>query len=99
MPTITDSSARMRNYVAGGWVESSADAIPVLNPATGEEIARTPLSSGAEVAAAVGAASRAFPAWRRTPVTDRVQFLFRLKAQLEQHFDEIARTITIECGK
>lgn len=89
----------MRNYVGGGWVESSADAIPVLNPATGEEVARTPLSSPAEVAAAIGAARAAFPAWRRTPVTDRVQFLFKLKALLEQHFDEIARTITVECGK
>ncbi len=33
------------------------------------------------------------------PVTDRVQFLFKLKAQLERHFDEISRTITLECGK
>ena len=43
--------------------------------------------------------SRAFPAWRRTPVTDRVQFLFKLKALLERHFDDISRTITLECGK
>ena len=93
-------SAQMRNYVRGEWLQSSAaDVFTVTNPATGEDIGRTPLSTGAEAAAAIDAASRAFPAWRRTPVTDRVQYLFKLKAQLEQHFDEISRTITIECGK
>jgi malonate-semialdehyde dehydrogenase (acetylating)/methylmalonate-semialdehyde dehydrogenase len=104
MPTIaTGGSARqttMRNYVGGTWVASSAaDALHVLNPATGEPLAATPLSTPAEVAQAVDAASRAYPAWRRTPVTDRVQFLFKLKERLEKNFDEISRTITQECGK
>jgi malonate-semialdehyde dehydrogenase (acetylating)/methylmalonate-semialdehyde dehydrogenase len=57
------------------------------------------LSPVAEVDLAVRAAARAFPEWRRVPVTDRVQFLFRLKPALEAHFEELARTITIECGK
>ena len=78
----------MRNYVRGEWLQSSAsDAFTVTNPATGEDIARTPLSTAAEAAAAIDAASRAFPAWRRTPVADRVQYLFKLKDQLERHFD------------
>jgi malonate-semialdehyde dehydrogenase (acetylating)/methylmalonate-semialdehyde dehydrogenase len=100
MPIAHDSSALMRNYVGGTWVASSAaDALHVLNPATGEPLATTPLSTPSEVAQAVDAASRAFPAWRRTPVTDRVQFLFKLKDRLERNFDEISRTITQECGK
>ena len=74
----------MRNYVNGDWVASSAaDSLPVLNPATGEELGTTPLSTATDVGQAVDAASRAFPAWRRMPVTDRVQFLFKLKALLE----------------
>ena len=90
----------MRNYVGGEWVASTAaDSLPVLNPATGEQIGTTPLSTVADVSKAIDAASRAFPAWRRTPVTDRVQFLFKLKTLLEQHFDDISRTITLECGK
>ena len=97
---MSGSGVRMRNYVSGGWVESSAaDAFPVINPATGEEVGRTPLSTAADTGRAVDAAKRAFPSWRRMPVNDRVQYLFKLKAQLEQHFDEISRTITIECGK
>ncbi len=90
----------MLNYIEGTWRESAAtERIPVINPATAEELDRTPLSPASEVDQAVMAAARAFPAWRRTPVTDRVQFLFKLKGLLESHFDDISRTITSECGK
>ena len=54
----------------------------MLNPATGEELGRTPLSSAAEVDAAARAAQAAFPGWRRVLVTERVQYLFRLKGLL-----------------
>jgi len=71
----------------------------VINPATGEVIARTPLSSAAEVGDAVKAAADAYPAWRRTPPEDRIQYLFKLKALLEEHIDELGRIITQENGK
>jgi malonate-semialdehyde dehydrogenase (acetylating)/methylmalonate-semialdehyde dehydrogenase len=74
----------IHNYVEGQWLRSgAATMLPVLNPATAEELGRTPLSGGAEVEAAAQAASRAFPAWRRVPVVDRVQYLFKLKALLD----------------
>jgi malonate-semialdehyde dehydrogenase (acetylating) / methylmalonate-semialdehyde dehydrogenase len=93
MSIVTGGSTLMRNYVNGDWVASSAaDSVPVLNPATGDQLGTTPLSTASDVAQAVDAASRAFPAWRRVPVIDRVQFLFKLKEQLERHFDEISRT-------
>ena len=47
----------------------------------------------------MSAAAAAFPGWRRTPPTERIQFLFTLKGLLERHFDELAATITRECGK
>jgi malonate-semialdehyde dehydrogenase (acetylating) / methylmalonate-semialdehyde dehydrogenase len=88
------------NYIEGQWRESaSTETLPVINPATGEELGRTPLSPAAEIDAAAQAAARAFPQWRRVPVTDRVQFLFRLKMLLEEHFEDLARTITMEAGK
>ena len=94
------SAARLLNYIGGSWVESQAeDALPVVNPATAELLARVPLSRASEVARAVAAASDAFPAWRETPAGERVQYLFKLKALLEEHLDELARTITMECGK
>lgn len=90
----------MHNYIEGQWRDSAAtDTLAVLNPATGEELGRTPLSPSSEVDEAAQAAARAFPAWRRVPVTDRVQFLFKLKALLEEHFEDLSRTITMECGK
>jgi malonate-semialdehyde dehydrogenase (acetylating) / methylmalonate-semialdehyde dehydrogenase len=90
----------VHNYIDGQWTASTAtQTIPVLNPATGEELGRTPLSPAADVDRAAQAAARAFPEWRRVPVTDRVQYLFKLKARLEEAFEELARTITMECGK
>ena len=90
----------MHNYIEGQWRDSAAtETLPVINPATGEELDRTPLSPAAEVDQAAQAAARAFPAWRRVPVTDRIQYLFRLKMILEEHFDDLARTITLEAGK
>ena len=88
------------NFIGGRWVRAQAtDFFDVHNPALGEVIGRTPLSSAADVDAAVQAASRAFPAWRDTPVNTRAQVLYRFKALLEQHFAELARTVTTEHGK
>ncbi|HZS58142.1 MAG TPA: CoA-acylating methylmalonate-semialdehyde dehydrogenase [Gemmatimonadaceae bacterium] len=88
------------NYIAGSWRPSSAaDCVAVTNPATGELLGETPLSTAADVDAAVSAASAAFPAWRRTPPGERIQYLFALKVLLDQHIDELARIITTENGK
>jgi malonate-semialdehyde dehydrogenase (acetylating)/methylmalonate-semialdehyde dehydrogenase len=90
----------LQNYIAGSWRRSSATEFSeVVNPATTELLARTPLSTPADVEAAVQAAAAAFPAWRRTPPGERVQYLFKLKNLLEQHLDELARLITLENGK
>ena len=90
----------LRNYIAGRWEPADAtQTTPVRNPATGEVMAEAPLSTAAEVARAVQAASAALPAWRRTPPGDRIQPLFRLKALLDVNFRDIARVITQECGK
>jgi malonate-semialdehyde dehydrogenase (acetylating)/methylmalonate-semialdehyde dehydrogenase len=88
------------NYFNNSWEKSSAsDYIEVINPATQELLAHTPLSSNDEVNRAVISAEKAFPEWRSTPVTERVQYLFKLKNSLENHFEELSRLITIECGK
>ncbi len=88
------------DYIDGKWVKPDvAEYLDVINPATGECIARTPLCGPAEVAAAAEAAAAALPAWRQTPVQDRVQPLFKVRDLLKSHMDEIARTITNEAGK
>jgi malonate-semialdehyde dehydrogenase (acetylating)/methylmalonate-semialdehyde dehydrogenase len=90
----------LSNYMGGRWVPSTAaQSIDVHNPATGEVIARTPLSGGAEVDAAVAAATKAFPGWSETPPVVRARAMFKFKALLEAHHDEIARIVTTEHGK
>jgi malonate-semialdehyde dehydrogenase (acetylating)/methylmalonate-semialdehyde dehydrogenase len=88
------------NYVGGEWKRSSAsEFLHVRNPATGETMVRVPLSSRAEVDEAAQAAQTASADWRRTPPLERIQYLFKFKRLLEEHFDEIARLTTQECGK
>ncbi len=91
---------KIMNYIDGEWVEPKAkETLAIMNPATSEELARTPLCGKVEIDAAARAAREAYPAWRRTPAQDRVQYLFKLKFLMEDALDEIARTITMECGK
>lgn len=91
---------RLKNYVNGEWCTSSAtNYLDVINPATAEVLATVPLSPATELDEAAIAAASAGRSWRQTPPTERVQYLFKLKNLLEEHFDELARTITLECGK
>ncbi|MBI3801358.1 MAG: CoA-acylating methylmalonate-semialdehyde dehydrogenase [Deltaproteobacteria bacterium] len=94
------SHTQLLNYINGAWCRSEAgERLPIVNPATAETMATMPLSPAAEVDAAVRAAANAFREWRQTPAGERVQYLFRLKTLLEENLDDIARTITNECGK
>ncbi len=100
MTVATATLTKVPNYVSGQWVDSKAtEWLDVTNPATGEVIAQTPLSSADEVAIAIEAAASAFPEWRRTPAEDRIQPLFKLKHILEAEIDDLARVLTTENGK
>lgn len=88
------------NYINGEWrVSQAADYLPVHNPATAELLAHVPLSTTAELHEAAQLAHQAFLKWRRVPAPERIQPLFQLKHLLEEQFEELARTITLECGK
>ena len=88
------------NYINGEWIKPNVrDFFEVVNPATGEVIARTPFGSKADVDAAAKAASDAFVSWRHMPVNDRVQYLFKLRNLMRENSDELAKLITNEAGK
>jgi malonate-semialdehyde dehydrogenase (acetylating) / methylmalonate-semialdehyde dehydrogenase len=88
------------NYVGGRWTSAeSADALDVINPATGETLARVPLSSAADLDAAVRAAREALPAWRAVSVIERGRRMFALRAGLDARREELARSVTTEMGK
>ena len=88
------------NYINGEWCVSQAtEFLDVINPATASVLTQVPLSPRQDVESATVAATAAFTSWRRIPPTERVQYLFKLKFLLEEHLDELSRTITLECGK
>ena len=91
----------IRNLIGTDWLSpvGNTASLPVFNPATGEVIERVPLSGKRGVDAAVLAAAKAYPGWSRTPVMERVRLMFRYKAVLEEHFEELASIITRHHGK
>ena len=91
----------LKHYINGEWRESASEA-PCrdgYNPSTGEVIAKVPQCTVAELDEAVTAAKAAYPAWSQTPVRSRVQILFRMKALLDQHLDELTTLLCREQGK
>lgn len=94
------TSTLKTNYIGGTW-RSSEESTPVdiINPATGEVLTQIGLSGPKDADAAVAAAVAAYPAWRRTPPQNRIQYLFRFRELLLSHANEIARLTTQENGK
>ncbi|MCJ8324259.1 MAG: CoA-acylating methylmalonate-semialdehyde dehydrogenase [Rhizobiales bacterium] len=90
----------IQNGINGELVTSnSATQVPVFNPATGEVSAQLPISTAAEVDAAVAAAKAALPAWANLPPLKRAAFMFKFKQLLDDNAQEIARAISKEHGK
>ena len=90
----------IENAVAGKrYVSSSTRRVPVFNPATGEQSAELPLSTMAELNAAVENAVKAQVAWGNTPPMKRARVMFKFKALLDHYADDIAREISKEHGK
>jgi malonate-semialdehyde dehydrogenase (acetylating)/methylmalonate-semialdehyde dehydrogenase len=90
----------VQNFVGGEWITPTGeDGQDVVNPATGESIARVEFSSSTDVDAAVEAGQEAFESWRKQDVEARIQPLFRYKQLLEDHQDELAELLVQEHGK
>lgn len=94
------SPTRLKYCVNGEWRESRTEKyMPVTDSSTGEVMAEAPCCTEDEVNSAVEAAAAAFPEWSETPVTQRAQLMFRFKAVLEPHIDELALLVSKELGK
>ena len=90
----------VRNFIGGEWEEANGrETEPVYDPATGEVVAETPLSTAEDLDRAVRKAREAFTGWAATPVTERARLLFRFKMLLEDNFDELRDLVTLENGK
>ncbi len=90
----------LKNYINGKWVESVTERTrDVINPATGEIIAKTPMSTKEETLQAIEVAKTAFWRWRTTPAQSRIRYLYDFRESLEENFDELAKVLTLEHGK
>jgi aminomuconate-semialdehyde/2-hydroxymuconate-6-semialdehyde dehydrogenase len=90
----------IRNFIDGELDEPrSGRRLEDIEPATGAVCATVPDSGSDDVAAAVTAAQRAFPAWARTPAEDRARLLLDIAARIEGRHDEYARAESVDTGK
>ena len=97
---MSESPRKLMFFADGAWRESRGGGhVDCFDPSTGEVIALAPRCTSAEVDLAVQAAQNAFPAWSATPANARVQILFRMKALLDQHLDELTYLVAREHGK
>ncbi|WP_026591558.1 CoA-acylating methylmalonate-semialdehyde dehydrogenase [Bacillus sp. UNC437CL72CviS29] len=97
---VTKNVQALKNYIGGQWIESTSKQIEdVPNPATGEIIARVPLSTKEDLNRAVATAKEAFKTWRRVAVPRRARILFRYQQLLIENWEELAKLVTLENGK
>ncbi len=87
------------HLIGGECVTENAKTIPLNNPATGLQEAELAMASASQTMLAIEAATEAYPAWRATPPAKRAQVMFRFKALLEDHVDEICALVSREHGK
>ncbi len=94
-----DAANVVGHFINGADVADANRPAPVTNPATGEVTKYVAMASRQTVEDAIAAAAAAFPAWRNTPPAKRAKVMFKFKALLEEHADEIVAAITSEHGK
>lgn len=100
MSVIAVGKKTLSNFINGQWVKSTTDKYEeVPNPATGEILAEVPMSTLEDLDKAVDAAKKAFKSWKKVAVPQRSRILFKYQQLLIEHWEELAKLITVENGK
>ena len=91
---------QVQNFINGRFVAAaSSRKLDVISPLDGALLSTVPMSASADLDDAVAAARKAFPAWSKTPVKERVQVFYRYKTLLEKNIKELSELIREESGK
>ena len=88
----------LKLFIDGRWRKTGAD-MPVVNPATEEELGRLPIAAQKDLDDALEAAVKGFEVWRRTAPRERADTILRAAALMRERQEEIATSITLEHGK
>lgn len=99
-PESEPQPIRLKYHAGGKWrVSETRTYMPCYNPSTGAIIAEAPQCTSDEVEHIIATAKAAFPKWSDTPVSKRVQVLFRMKHLLDKHLEELTYLLAMEMGK
>ncbi len=91
---------KLKYHIGGQWLQSETEEyMPCYNPSTGEVIAYAPKCTANEVERIINAATEAYPSWANTPVSKRVQVLYRMKHLIEENLEELTHLLAMEMGK
>ena len=91
---------RVKNFYNGEFVESrSVESLDVTSPIDGQLLSTVPMSTAAELDAAVASAKKAAESWGKAPIKERVQVFFKYRYLLEKHFDDLTSLVSEENGK
>ncbi|MCZ6695282.1 MAG: aldehyde dehydrogenase [Acidobacteria bacterium] len=94
------SPTRIEHFIDGESVPPlSGRRLDNVEPATGTAYSSLPDGDEADVARAVAAAERAFPAWSRTPVEERARILLKIADRIESDLERLAEAESIDTGK
>ncbi|GGY63100.1 gamma-aminobutyraldehyde dehydrogenase [Streptomyces xanthochromogenes] len=97
---MTTELRRLRNYIDGEFRDAAdGRTIEVVNPATGQPYATSPLSGQEDVDAAMAAAARAFPAWRDSTPAERQRVLLKIADAFEERAEELIAAESENTGK
>ena len=91
---------QLMNYINGNFCpHTSGKWITNLNPATGEEICKVPVSNSKDVKEAIDSAKKAYPNWSKNTPHERAMWLDKIANKLEEMFEEIAQLESMDTGK
>ncbi len=94
------AATEIRNFINGEYVSAKGDStFDVIDPATEETYAKSPVSGAADVDAAFGAAAAAFEEWGDTTPAERQLALFRIADAIEARAEEFADLESKDTGK
>ncbi|MFB7746461.1 gamma-aminobutyraldehyde dehydrogenase [Streptomyces sp. NPDC056132] len=97
---MTTELRRLRNYIDGEFRDAAdGRTIEVVNPATGQPYATSPLSGQEDVDAAMTAAAKAFPAWRDATPAERQRVLLKIADAIEERAEELIAAESENTGK